>query len=786
MLDGAMGTQLIKENIKMGKFPETTNITYPEVVTKIHKEYIEAGSKVIYTNTFGVNRKKIQGTKYKIEEIITSAIKNAKVAVENNDCKIALDIGPIGEMLKPNGTLTFEEAYEIFREQVEIGKKSGIDIISIETMTDLLEAKIAVLAAKETSDLPIFVTMTFDENGRTFSGVSPETFAITMNGLGVEAIGINCSLGPKEMLPLIEAMSAYTNLPLIVKSNAGIPCGESNKYNVSPSEFASYIDSFVKMGVTIFGGCCGTDPTYIEEVRKVLKNLTPNRVEKKLISTVCSSTKYINIDQVRIIGEKINPTGKGLLQKAILDRNYDYILKMAIAQVHAGADILDINLGFPGSEESEVMGDVVKSIQSVIDVPLQIDSASSATIEAGIRYYNGKPIINSVNGTNESLDAILPLVKKYGAAVVGLTFDENGVPKSVEGRVNVARAIMNRALSYGIPKEDIFIDPLTLTISSLEYDPKTTLDAIEIIKNQLGLKTLLGISNISFGLPYREMINCNFLTFALAKGLDLPIINPNSRNMMNAIKTFKILSGQDRNRDAYFQNCSEELSLNLPNKELNLESDNNSIEDLAKGCIKKGLPQEGKRYIKELLKTYSPIEIINNILVDALDSICCDFKLEKIFLPQLIRSACCAQEILETIKGHLSVKENTINKGKIVLATVKGDIHDIGKNITKVILESYGYEIYDLGKDTDKKKILAAVKNTDAKLVGLSALMTTTVINMEETIDLLKSEVPDCKIMVGGAVLSGDYSSLIGADYYVSDANMSVEVAREIYPERDF
>lgn len=771
VLDGAMGTMLQASGLKMGETPEALNIEKPQLLVEIHKKYVDAGSDIIYANTFGANRFKLQKCGYSVDEVISAAIANAKKACEGTHTLVALDIGPIGQLLEPTGTLTFEQAYDVFKEQVLAGKDA--DVIVFETMTDLYELKAAVLAAKENSDKPILCTMTFEENRRTFTGVSVSSMALTLEGLGVDALGVNCSLGPKELYPVVEEMCRWTNVPVIVKPNAGLPDPVTNEYNCSPEEFAQYAEKLLPLGVKILGGCCGTNPDYIKALCEMLKGKTYIKVEKSIPSAICSPTKTVVVDQPRIIGERINPTGKKRFKEALASNDIGYILGQAIEQVHAGADLLDVNVGMPGIDEKVMMVKVLKAIQGVVDVPLQIDTTMPDVLEAALRVYNGKPIVNSVNGEEKSLSTVLPLVKKYGACVVGLTLDENGIPKKAEERFAIAERILNRALSLGIPKENIYIDCLTLTASAEQEGVLETLKAVEMVKQQLGLKTVLGVSNISFGLPNRELVNCNFLTMALTKGLDLPIINPNVASMTGAVRAFKLLSNIDVNSVDFISHYNGVQSAPAQT------ASNGSI-DLPY-ALANGLKSEAASLTAKLLEDHEPMFVVNEILIPALDKAGADFETGKIFLPQLIQTAGVAQVCFEEIKKKiLSSGEKTVSKGKIILATVKGDIHDIGKNIVKVLLENYGYEVIDLGRDVDCQLVVDETIKNDVHLVGLSALMTTTLCSMEKTIQLLHENNVDCRIMVGGAVVTQDYAMQIGADYYAKDAKESVDIAKKV------
>lgn len=777
ILDGGMGTMLQKSGMAMGETPEVLGITNPELLINIHRQYINAGADIVYANTFGANRYKLEHCEQSVEEIIQTAVANARKACEGTNSYVALDIGPIGQLLEPTGYLSFEEAYDIFKEQILAGRDA--DVIVFETMTDLMEVKAGVLAAKENSDLPIICTMTFEENKRTFTGCSISSMALTLEGLGVDAVGINCSLGPKELLPVVKELSEWTTLPIVVKPNAGLPDPVTNQYNVTPEEFASYMEEMIPYGVKILGGCCGTNPDYIAALCKMLEGKKYIKQNPDMQPAVCSSTNTVVINQPRIIGERINPTGKKLFKEALLNNDMDYILNQAIEQVNGGADILDVNVGLPGIDEKAMMIRTVKELQGITDLPLQIDTTIPEVLEAALRVYNGKPIVNSVNGEEQSLNTVLPLVKKYGAAVVGLTLDENGISKSAGERFAIAKKIMERAMEYGIPKRDIFIDCLTLTASAEQECVMETLRALKRVKEELGLRTVLGVSNISFGLPNRELINHNFLTMALTHGLDLPIINPNVASMTGAVRAYKLLTAIDKDSMEYI--AAYNAAKQPAQGDKNVPVQNNVSQMSLAFAVEAGLKSEAGKITEELLKTENAMDIINTMLIPALDKTGDEFEKGKIFLPQLILSAQAAQAAFDIIKKSMkSTQETSVSKGSIVIATVKGDIHDIGKNIVKVLLENYGYHVVDLGKDVEYQAVVDAVKQYDARLVGLSALMTTTLVSMDKTIQLIRENHLDCKIMVGGAVLTPEYAAQIGADFYVKDAKESIDVAKRV------
>ena len=794
ILDGAMGTMLQAAGLKMGEIPEVLSVTRPELLVSIHEKYLKAGSDVIYANTFGANSYKLEGSGHSVEELVGAAVKNARQACENvnPDAYVALDIGPIGQLLEPTGVLKFEEAYDIYKEIILAGKDA--DLIVFETMTDLLECKAAVLAAKENSNLPIITTMTFEMNQRTFTGCSIPSMALTLSGLGVDALGVNCSLGPKELEPVIATLSKWTRLPIVVKPNAGLPDPKTNEYNVTAKEFADMMKDLRKYDIKCFGGCCGSNPEFISELSHMLeKEGNKGFAKEKVIpAAVCSATSTVDITEPRIIGERINPTGKKLFKEALLRHDIEYILNQALEQINAGADILDVNVGLPGIDEKDMMIDTIKALQAIVDVPLQIDSTIPEVLDAALRIYNGKPIVNSVNGEEESLNNVLPLVKKYGAAVVGLALDKDGIPPKAEDRFKIAKKIMDRAIAMGIPKEDIYIDCLTLTASAEQEGVMETLNALHRVKTELGLKTVLGVSNISFGLPNRVLVNHIFLTMALTNGLDLPIINPNIEEMTGAVRAYKLLANIDKNSVDFikaYANMPKVTKINpaakITSKPADIVTEGAESDPMASNplyqAVLNGLKSEGAQLTRQMLETTDSMEIVNNILIPALDKIGADFEKGTIFLPQLIMSAAVAQSAFEEIRKAMVLgNKQPESKGKIVMATVKGDVHDIGKNIVKVLLENYGYDVIDLGKDVEYQAVVDAIKENDAKLVGLSALMTTTLVSMKETIELIHKNNLDCKIFVGGAVLTPEYAKEIHADFYAKDAKESVDIAKKI------
>ena len=775
LLDGAMGTMLQAAGLPAGEFPEVWNITHPETVAGIQRQYVEAGSRVIYANTFGANRHKTADSGYSVAKLVEGGIRAARAAARGTDTRVALDVGPIGALLEPLGTLSFDEAYDIYKEMVVAGEAAGADLVIFETMSDLYEVKAAVLAAKENTSLPVWVTMTFEASGRTFVGVTVPAMALTLTGLGVDALGFNCSLGPKELLPMVEELRRWTDLPIILKPNAGLPDPATGAYTITPEAFAAEMEHALELGVSILGGCCGTRPDFIAALAERLAGKKPASRPDPDRHGVCSATAVAELHGVRVIGERINPTGKKRFQQALRERDISYILERGLEQQDAGADILDVNVGLPGIDETDMMVQVVKSLQSVVELPLQIDSSDPAAIEAGLRAVNGKAIVNSVNGNRETLDAILPLCKKYGAAVVGLCMDHTGIPQTAEDRIAIAERILEAALSHGIPKEDVLIDCLTLTVSAQQEQAAETLKAVRYVTEELGLHTVLGVSNISFGLPAREHITVSFLTQAMHAGLDLPIVNPNQTAIMDAVAAFRVLSMQDRDSEAYIARFASAAASAAPAPAA--KAGTMTMET----AVARGLKEETRALTERALETMSELEVVNTLLIPALDLVGERYEKQEIFLPQLINAANAACEGFEAIKTSIARRGmESVSKGKIVIATVKGDIHDIGKNIVKVVLENYGYTVVDLGRDVPPEKVVEAAIREDAKLVGLSALMTTTVVSMAETIEALHASGHDCKIMVGGAVLTPEYAREIGADFYAKDAKQGADIAKQV------
>ena len=776
LLDGALGTQLQKRGLEGGELPERLNITSPETVYEVHKEYADAGSDIIYTNTFGANRKKLKDSS-EVEKVIQAAVKIAKSAAP--DKIIALDLGPTGALIEPLGSMTFDEAYDIYKEQVVAGEKAGADLVVIETMSDLYEVKAALLAVRENTSLPVMCSMTFDEDGRTFTGCPVEAFALTASNFA-DAIGVNCSLGPDKLFPVVQRLASSTDLPLFVKANAGLPDSEMN-YSVSAEEFCSEYEKFVALGVNILGGCCGTTPEYIKKLNEMRKTLNPVKREFNYKTAVCSSTKVVYIDGVKVIGERINPTGKKAMKQALIDKDFGYIATQTLEQVEAGAEILDVNAGLPQIDEKEMLTEMVRYIQGLTDTPLQIDCSKPEAIERALRYYNGKPIVNSVNAEESSLNTILPLVAKYGASVVGLTMDDEGIPKTVEKRLMLAEKIIARAKQFGIKEQDIYIDCLTLTVSAEPDQAINTLQAITLLKSKYDIKTVLGVSNISFGLPARQIINSAFLTMAMYAGLDLPILNPNIPENMQAVDAFNVLTERDKNCTRYTEKYASYQAATTQIRTADGKKEEKANEEDIFYCIDKGL-DKARDVTAKLLERHKPLEVIDEYLIPALNRVGDNYEKGKIFLPQLIASAESVKACFDEVKKHIPNSENA-DKGKIVLATVKGDVHDIGKNIVRTVLENYGYKVIDLGKNVDPALVVEAVRQDNIKLCGLSALMTTTVENMKKTVELLKKECPHCKIMVGGAVLTEDYARKIGADKYCKDANQSAKYAESIFKD---
>ncbi|WP_304409846.1 homocysteine S-methyltransferase family protein [Faecalibaculum rodentium] len=777
ILDGSMGTMLQKRGMKPGTIPELLNITDPDLVQSVHRDYARAGSDIVYANTFGANPDKLAGTGYSLEDVIQAAIRNVRIAAP--DCLCALDIGPLGQLLEPLGTLSFEEAYERFAAVVKAGKNA--DLIVIETMADLYETKAALLAAKEHSDLPVLVSMTFQEDGRTFTGTTPEIFARTMTGLGADCLGINCSAGPDTLVPLLKEVLANTHLPVAAKPNAGLPDPRDGSYSLADADFVKGILPALEAGVTVVGGCCGTTPDTIRALSAVIgQGIDVSRIPYEEKSFVCSALQGVTVDGVRPIGERLNPTGKKRFQQALKDRDFGYLVSQALEQVEAGAAILDLNVGAPGIDEVTLLPEAVKRIQSVVDVPLQLDSSNPRALEAALRVYNGKPSVNSVSAEAEKLAAVLPLVKRYGAAVVGLALDEEGIPQSAQKRLENAQKILDACRDMGISEKDVWIDCLSLTVSAQQEQAMETLNAIRVLSER-GIQTTLGVSNISFGLPDRPLLTSTFLTMAMTAGLRLPIVNVNSAPIRNALDAFLVLSGQDENAEHFIAASPHETGQAVSKEKTPEAADLTDGSPLSQ-AIRKGLKETAAELARDYLQTHDSLELTERELIPALDKVGKDYEAQRIFLPQLLQAAGAAQAVFAKIKAKNAGLGQEAGSGhKIVMATVKGDIHDIGKNIASTILETYGYQVLDLGRDVDPQVIVDTVLEQDIRLVGLSALMTTTLPAMEETVKRLKALDNPPKIMVGGAVVTPEYARSIGAEYYCEDAMADCAAAREVF-----
>ncbi|WP_420837944.1 homocysteine S-methyltransferase family protein [Calorimonas adulescens] len=784
IFDGAMGTQLQERGLKTGECPEYMNISHPDVIFDIHKSYINAGADVIETNTFGANRVKL--AKYGLEnetaKIIGESVRIAKKAAQEKS--VALSIGPTGKLLKPYGDMAFEEAYEVFKEVVIAGEQAGADIVLIETMSDMLEAKAAILAAKENTKMKVICTMTFQEDGRTLMGSDPVTVVVSLQGLGLDAIGVNCSTGPDKMVNIVEKMSTVSRIPIIAQPNAGMPAIKDGKtvYDLMPDAFASYFPELIKKGASIVGGCCGTTPEYIRLVKSVVQDFKPNMIVNKF-TAVSSNTKTIFIggdNPLRVIGERINPTGKKSLSTALKEGDMSLAVDEAVRQQKSNADILDVNVGVPGIDEENIMVKAVSEIQNAVDIPLQIDSTNIKAIEKAVRILRGRPIINSVSAKEKSLRKVLPIVKKYGTCVIGLTVGDNGLPKNRKERLENARKIIETAKEYGIPKEDILIDCVVLTLSSEQEAAQETLEAIKLVKSELGVNTVIGLSNVSFGLPERKLINSAFLAMAASYGLDSVIINPCDDTMMNTLRASMALMNKDKG-------CINYLNIyggNTPVKNSSSKKyiKNEEHDKLLYNHILEGKKAGIKNIVEDILaEGAEPLKIVDNIIIPALKDVGGKYEKGVYFLPQLLSSAEVVQEAFKIIKERLP--KGTVSKGRIILATVEGDVHDIGKDIVKVLLENYGYDVIDLGKDVKGEVILEEVKRSNVSLVGLSALMTTTLFNMEKIIKLLKQNA-NVKVMAGGAVLTEEYALKIGADYYGKSAQDAVRIADSFFSER--
>ena len=792
LLDGGMGTMLQAAGLKLGARPEELNITDPALIEGIHGQYAAAGSRIVNANTFGASAHKLAGSAYTLEQVITAGIENCKRACAPYGALTALDVGPLGELLEPSGTLAFEDAVAEYTRIVKAGEAAGADLIFFETYTDLYELKAALLAAKENTHLPILASMSFEAGGRTFTGCTVESFAATARGLGADAVGINCSLGPKEIFPMAKRLAEAVpgNFPVFVKPNAGLPRADGSGYDITPQLFALQMKPYRELHLFAAGGCCGTTPEFIKLLNGTFAGCTPGRPAHRMPSVLCTPVDTVTVDGITVVGERINPTGKKRFQQALREGDMNYVLEQAVSQAEAGAQILDVNVGAPGVDEPVLMEQVVKALQSVTSLPLQLDSSNVEALARGLRVYNGKPIVNSTNGEPEKLAAILPLCKKYGAAIVGLAIDEKGIQPKAADRVAIARRITEAALAAGIPREDIYIDCLTLTASAQQEDVLATVQALEACKKELGVRTVLGVSNISFGLPCRTYLNTTFLTMAMYAGLDLAIMNPSSEEMMAAVYAYNVLTNRDKQSTKYIERFADRVPASTALAQAAKAAPAASAAEaeltgpyaaLMK-AVEKGLKGDAAAHTRALLAEKQPLEVVDEALIPALDIVGAKYEKGTLFLPQLLQAASAAQSAFEEIKTAIAQKgEGSASKGRIVLATVKGDVHDIGKNIVRVILENYGFEVLDLGRDVPVETVVDTVREKDVHLVGLSALMTTTLKSMEETIAALHEAGLDCKIMVGGAVLTPEYAEKIGADWYAKDAKRSADIAKEFF-----
>ena len=792
LLDGGMGTMLQAAGLKLGARPEELNITDPALIEGIHGQYAAAGSRIVNANTFGASAHKLAGSAHTLEQVITAGIENCKRACAPYGALTALDVGPLGELLEPSGTLAFEDAVAEYARIVKAGEAAGADLIFFETYTDLYELKAALLAAKENTHLPILASMSFEAGGRTFTGCTVESFAATARGLGADAVGINCSLGPKEIFPMAKRLAEAVpgNFPVFVKPNAGLPRADGSGYDITPQLFALQMKPYRELHLFAAGGCCGTTPEFIKLLNGTFAGCTPGRPAHRMPSVLCTPVDTVTVDGITVVGERINPTGKKRFQQALRENDMNYVLEQAVSQVEAGAQVLDVNVGAPGVDEPALMPQVVKALQSVVSLPLQLDSSNVQALENGLRVYNGKPIVNSTNGEPEKLAAILPLCKKYGAAIVGLAIDEKGIQPKAADRVAIARRITEAALAAGIPREDIYIDCLTLTASAQQEDVLATVQALEACKKELGVRTVLCVSNISFGLPCRTYLNTTFLTMAMYAGLDLAIMNPSSEEMMAAVYAYNVLTNRDKQSTKYIERFADRVpaSTALAQAAKAAPAANAAEAELTgpyaalMKAVEKGLKGDAAAHTRALLAEKQPLEVVDEALIPALDIVGTKYEKGTLFLPQLLQAASAAQSAFEEIKTAIAQKgEGSASKGRIVLATVKGDVHDIGKNIVRVILENYGFEVLDLGRDVPVETVVDTVREKDVHLVGLSALMTTTLKSMEETIAALHAAQLDCKIMVGGAVLTPEYAEKIGADWYAKDAKRSADIAKEFF-----
>ena len=772
LLDGAMGTMLQRAGLKLGDRPETLSITAPQVVEEIHRQYVAAGAQMILANTFCANAHKLAGTDFEVGQVVTASVKVALRAAQGR-AAVALDVGPIGEMLEPLGTLRFDEAYALFAEMIRAGAAAGAQAVFFETFSDLNELRAGVLAAKETCALPVYASMTFEQSGRTFLGCRADAAAMTLSGLGVAAVGVNCSLGPKEVAPILRAMRTATDLPLILKPNAGLPDPQTGEYRAEPEGFAADCEALLDAGAVYIGGCCGTSPDFIRALSRRLAGKTAEWTGKT-VRGICSAGEICAFGQgVRVIGERINPTGKKRMKQALLDRDMGYLTLQAVEQAEAGAQILDVNVGLPGIDEAETMRRAVTAISGAVSLPLQIDASDPAVLEAGLRAAPGKCLVNSVNASRESLEAVLPLVKKYGAAVVGLTLAEGGLPATAQERLDMAKAILDAALAAGVPREDVAIDCLTLTVSAQQGQARETLEAVRRVRRELGLETVLGVSNISFGLPQRSLTTGVFLAQAVAAGLTLPIVNPNSREIMDVISACRALSGEDAG-------CADYIARHAAQPD-EKKADAAAPHDMTiEEAVLKGMKEEAGHLARAMLETMEPMELVNAHLIPALDEVGARYERGQIFLPQLMNAAAASGAAFEEVRRATPPAEASDEGGPILLATVEGDIHDIGKNIVRAVLENTGYRVVDLGRDVKAERVVEEAQRRGARVIGLSALMTTTVPGMERTIRLLHEAGVNAPVIVGGAVLTEEYAKRIGADYYAKDAKQSADIVRAL------
>ena len=777
LLDGAMGTMLQKAGLKLGDRPETLSITAPDVVESIQRRYVQAGTRLLLANTFCANAHKLAGTGYTVEEVVSASVSVALRACEGTEAKVALDIGPIGELLEPLGVLSFEEAYELFAQMIRAGVKAGAQAVFFETFSDLNEIRAGVLAAKECCDLPVYASMTFEQSGRTFLGVKADCAAMSLTALGVDALGVNCSLGPVEVAPILTAMRGVTDLPLILKPNAGLPDPATGAYHTTPEEFAASCAKLTELGAAYIGGCCGTTPDFIHALNQALAGKCANWQGER-VNGICSASELCAFGKgIRVIGERINPTGKKRFQQALRENDVNYIVAQAVEQEEAGAQILDVNVGLPGIDEADMMRRVVTAISGAVSLPLQIDSSNPAAIEAGLRAAPGKCIINSVNASDESLEAVLPLAKKYGAAVVALTLGEGGLPATAKERLDLAKTIIEKAEKLGIARGDIAVDCLTLTVSAQQDQVKETLEAVRCIHDEFGLETVLGVSNISFGLPERQLVTRVFLAQAIASGLTMPIINPNQKDMMDTIDACRVLSGEDMGCGAYIERHANVESVKKAATQPGHTVSAMTILD----AVMKGLKAEAAQIAASMLENMEPLELVDKHLIPALDLVGERYEKQEIFLPQLMNAASASGAAFDEVRKAIEkIGAAGEGKGPIVLATVEGDIHDIGKNIVRTVLQNYGFKVIDLGRDVRAEKVVEEAKAYGAKIVGLSALMTTTVPSMEKTIRLLREDGLDVPVAVGGAVLTPEYAKEIGADYYAKDAKQMADIAKAI------